>query len=188
MVTQKEARLLYSIIAISKSLQFHAKYLIDLKGVHYITKDILKRFMNNIARFNDDLTKGVSERDKETWAKEWERDYTSATNLLTIWTNISDDKRDALEEFASNLEKGAIVTEPDYINPTHSLPNEGDNVTLIDTFRLHHAAVFKNGKFQIKNTIYKLDVTNVLLWKPDNTEEIIKRFYKNESTPVSGKR
>jgi hypothetical protein len=107
-VVTKEAKQFYAMLALLKCAKVFSDYLLQMNGVHGDVKNELKGLFNRFKIFQENVTKGMPADDRKLWETDWNRDYLSFSAVFEIMSDLNDEQREILEQFASELQKGNI--------------------------------------------------------------------------------
>lgn len=109
-VVSKEAKLFYGMIAMFKCGLSISDYLCNTpeQSISPLVQDRLKTMRGKFNEILNSLTKRLDDKDRAAWLSEWDRDYESAGAIFSYWGEMTDEQRNALEEFAKQLHKGEV--------------------------------------------------------------------------------
>lgn len=176
----KETKVLYAMIGMMECAKVYADYLRSpgANAIHFSVKDKLRNMFNRFDVFKRDILFGIPAEDRKLWDDDWNnRDYQTLCDISSCWSNMDDKQRDTLVHFAQELEKGEISVEPEYISPKVKMPEPFQNVIVICNDRITRSCtVTLNGDFKVLGGSWLIDKSAVLLWRPDFTEEILKKY------------
>lgn len=100
----KEADTFYFTYALMKALRFYIEYLREQGVVHYTVKDELKLIDNRLKAFTRNVTGSLPAEVQHVWDIEWtEKDYLIFSQVFRYMTNMDEDKRMQLEQYAEKL-------------------------------------------------------------------------------------
>ncbi len=100
----KEADTFYFTYALMKALRFYIEYLRVQGVVHYTVKDELRLIDNRLRAFTRNVTDSLPEEVQQVWDVEWtEKDYLIFSQVFRYMTNMDEDKRMQLEQYAEKL-------------------------------------------------------------------------------------
>lgn len=105
MTPTKEAKTFYSMLALIKSAGNMADYLYSSKIVTFGVKHELKLFFTRFKILQDKMTAHLPVEDKLKWQEDWNRDYECFASVLNMMSEMTDEQRADLENYANQLLK-----------------------------------------------------------------------------------
>lgn len=115
-VVTKEAAVFYNMVAMFVCACEMGDYLVNVpeSAVHPAMKESIKALMGCNRRFLDKINRSISGSDYREWVKQWtERDYESYQAVFAYMSNMTDEQRAGVEEFAKQLSEGKVNIEYD---------------------------------------------------------------------------
>lgn len=108
-------KMLYSIIAFMKCIEYYKNYLKD-DPEYKLTgnlKQVLNRADTNNAAFIRECERNLSGEERAKFQIEWKGDILQFDSLLQMFTSMNNEQRATLELFAEELLKGNVKVEMD---------------------------------------------------------------------------
>lgn len=110
-VATKEAKVFYSMIALLECANDMSEYLQgrNVRAVAGSIKMEMKSLFNRFGLFKRTILSGIPKYDLDKWNADFKRDYGVYSSVFEQMSEMSDEQREAVEQFATALMKNEIT-------------------------------------------------------------------------------